>query len=158
LGAKLRDRRIQIVVIAALSLVVLHNARHFLQRDKTGQHAVEMEVPFSESIAQSETPRWVSGDYTVASQWGRDPFDPADRSNSWSVGSTPPQRESKVLPPSLPRIRITGIGVVGGSRFVLAGDKILREGDRVGAGTIREIRTKSVLIEYDDGTKTINME
>ncbi|MFH1312055.1 MAG: hypothetical protein ABIJ00_02405 [Candidatus Eisenbacteria bacterium] len=156
--ARLGSRRVQIVVIAALSLVIIHNARHFAQRSKTGRRPVEMEVPIAETLGQVEAPGWAKGDRAAASGWGRDPFDPTGKTGASITESNPGQSEAIVRAPASPRIRITGIGMVGDTRFVLAGDKILREGDRVGTGTIKKIGTKSVVVEYGGLTKTINID
>ena len=156
--ARLGDKRIQIVIIAALSLVAVHNVRYFAQRDKTGRRPVEMDVPISEMIIQSEAPGWASGDHAAVSEWGRDPFDPAGGTSAPITETTSKPGENKVRAPAPPRIRITGIGTIGDSRFVLAGDKILRVGDRVGTGTIKQIGTKSVVVEYGGRTKTINID
>jgi hypothetical protein len=158
LKTKLGDRRIQIVVIAALGLIVVHNVRYFAQRNKTVRQPVQLDVLVEEAIVQAEAPRWASGGYVVTSEWGRDPFDPRGGTSSPKPESTPAEAERAARTPAPPRIRITGIGTVGGSRFVLAGDKILREGDRVGSGTIKKIGTESIVVEYDGGTKTIKMD
>jgi hypothetical protein len=158
LKVKLSDRRVQLVVVAALSLVVVNNARYFVGRSKTGQQPLEIEMPVFEATLQSEAPRWASANYTDASDWGRDPFDPTGGAGAPRLEFAPSGSRPEVRTPRPPRLDITGIGTVGGSRFVLSGDRILRVGDRIGTATIREIGTASVVVEYGGTVKRIKID
>lgn len=154
----LSDRRVQLAVVAVLSLVVVNNARYFLGRSKTSRQLIEMEMPVLEAALTSEAPRWASADYTESTDWGRDPFDPTGGPEAAPLESASSRSRPGVRAPRPPRVHITGIGTVGGSGFVLSGDKILRVGDRIGTATIREISTESVVIEYDGTAKRIKID
>jgi hypothetical protein len=158
LKIKLRDRRIQIVVVVALALIVVHNTRYFAHRGKSRRQTVEIDLAIAETVAGAQVPGWASGGYAVTCQWGRDPFEPAGRTASPGAESAQGRSGAGVHTPNGPKVHITGIGIVDGSRFVLSEDRILRVGDRLGTGTIKEIGTKSVVVEYGGAAKHINID
>jgi len=60
--------------------------------------------------------------------------------------------------PTSAAVNITGVMVSGDNKYVLVGDLLLREGDRLGAGRIITINRDSVTVEYETGIKTLYIE
>ena len=163
MATKLGSRKVQIVVVCLLCAVVVYNAFHFLGR-KPGRRSFTYEgAELEEGIAHMVTPAWATGDYEPAASWGRNPF--TGRSVAYS-GAEP--EADRAVAPTLPltaatgtgkaAATITGVVISGESRYVLAGDLLLREGDRLGTGRIKSINRDRVIVEYESGTKTIYIQ
>ncbi len=137
----------------ALIAVVIYNIGHFAGRKPRRTKDPGDTVPSAESHTQTK-PRWMTGDYEVAAEWGRDPFDAR-------VAEAPrpsPGTQSGVTGVSGTLPDISGIGETDGVFFVIAADRILHRGDRLGSGRIKTINAGAVVVEYDSGTRTIRLD
>jgi hypothetical protein len=94
--------------------------------------------------------------------WGRNPFLTLEELHALS---TPPGREPAVAaeveqaaaPPALPEHPLTAIVANQGSSAAVIGTRVVRVGDRLGAETVREIKTRSVVLESEGGTREISL-
>lgn len=148
-----RNRKIQTAVAVTLALVVAYNLNYFFGKDKRKSFVIDS-LPDAEIVRTGEAPRWASGDYTIPEDWGGNPF----ALNGVVSSSDVKQTDAAVKAPALwraPRIKVSGSGVADGARFVLVDGCILKPGDRLGAGRIKEINPTSLIVEYDKGTQKI---
>jgi len=153
--AMLTDRRLQAAVVGLLALVVVYNARHFAGRAGKSERLIEHEIIAGASDDGDRVPNWASGNYAVASDWKRDPF---------VLEEAPARREAR--PPGTAqsagttrgKAQITAIGHLEGSAFVIVEGRILRQGDPMAGGTIKSIDENSVVVQYENGTRTIRTE
>ncbi len=157
MAARLSSRRVQIAVVCILAAVVLYNAAHFLGRKPRKQTLVYEEALFEDGIGPGMTPTWATGEYKPAASWGVNPFTGKRVLNS-PAAAGPAGQPRGASGPGSAAVRITGVVISGDSRYVLAGDLLLREGDRLGAGRIKTINRDSVIVEYETGTKTIYID
>lgn len=158
MGAKLGNKKVQIVVVCMLAAVVLYNAVHFLGKKPRRRDFTFEDAGFEES-GPAITPTWVTGKYEPAASWGTNPFTgrAAQSPAAAATGAAAVQTIS-APPPKSATVEITGVMISGENRYVLAGDLLLREGDRLGAGRIKTINRNSVIVEYESGTKTIYID
>ena len=153
--AMLTDRRLQAAVLGLLALVVVYNTRHFAGRARKSKGLIEHEIIAEASGDGDRVPNWASGTYAVASDWERDPFvleEVPARRESRPRGATQPAATTRGKP------QITAIGQLEGSGFVMVDGRILRPGDPLAGGTIKSIDENSVVVQYENGTRTIRTE
>ena len=148
-----RNRKIQIAVAATLALVVAYNLNYFLGKGKRKSFVIDSQLT-EDIVYAGSAPRWASGDYKISEDWGRDPFalDGVVSSSDEKETGTSVKAPARWYPP---RIKVAGTGIADGERFVLVDGSILKSGDRLGTGRIKEINTNSLIVEYDKGTQKI---
>ena len=158
MAARLSNRKVQVVVICLLAAVVVYNAIHFLGKKPGKRNFVYEEAGLEDGNGPGAIPAWATGEYTPPASWGVNPFTgkrvvpPAAGAVTSNARVTAPPR------PTGAAVNITGVMVSGDNKYVLVGDLLLREGDRLGAGTIKTINRDSVIVEYETGTKTLYIE
>jgi hypothetical protein len=160
MAAKLQNRKVQIVVICMLGAVVLYNVLHFAGKKPRKRNFVYEDAGLEADVGEAVVPNWARGEYKAAASWGRNPFTGAAMTRSAAITApVTAQVDAPPRPRSTPASTIvTGVMISGESRYVLAGDLLLREGDRLGNGRIKTINRNSVIVEYETGTKTIYIE
>jgi hypothetical protein len=158
MAAKLNNKKVQIAVICLLAIVVVYNAVHFLGKKTRRRNFVYENSEFEDGVRQTAIPAWAAGEYERARTWGTNPFTGkrvGPPAAAVAAGTTP------LIAEPVPRsdgANITGIMISGSNKYVLAGDVLLREGDRLGAGRIITINRNSVIVEYETGTRTIYID
>jgi hypothetical protein len=138
----------------------VYNVLHFVGKKPRKRNFVYDEAGVEMDNGEAVVPNWATGEYEAAASWGRNPFTGTAMARSQALtASATAQADAPPRPRSTPRSTIiTGIMISGERRYVLAGDLLLREGDRLGAGRIKTINRNSVIVEYETGTKTIYIE
>jgi hypothetical protein len=160
MGARLQSRRVQITVVCMLGGAIAYNVLHFTGKKPRSRNLVYHEAGIEAGLAQAVAPNWSTGEYRSAASWGRHPFTGSHMMHP-APGGPPAGAEvaaepgPKTIPPGAV---ITGVVIAGESRYVLAGDLLLREGDRLGGGRIKTINRDSVVVEYETGTKTVYIQ
>ena len=157
MAPRLSDRRTQAVVLVLFAGVVLYNVLHF-----TDEKPRRVSVLLEESVLESElgagaAPNWATGQYSRPDSWGRNPFTGEELSEK--PAHAEPATQARPAPrPVNTDFNISGIMVSGDRKYILVGDRLLEEGDRLGLGRIKSINKNSVTVEYDTGTKTIYVD
>jgi hypothetical protein len=164
LAISLRDRRIQIAVAVGLAAVAAYNVVRLLDREKPAAISPKEQAPPAESAPEPSTPRWALVAARPDAEWLRNPFSASEAmAMAWPAaaagGSAGAGGEAAdTSAENEEREEITGIGASDAGYFALAGDRILRIGDRIGAGTITEITRDRVVIQGPNGARTIKIE
>lgn len=160
MGARLSNRKVQVVIVCMLVGVVVYNVLHFTGRKPRRRNLVYEEAGVEIDVGGGATPNWATGVYESAASWDRNPFT-GDRivHAATAVQPVTPQATAVTgIKATGSGVKITGVMISGDKKYVLAGDVLLREGERLGAGRIKLINRDSVVVEYDTGTKTIYIE
>ncbi|MGD9140414.1 MAG: hypothetical protein PVJ42_02630 [bacterium] len=160
MASRLENRKLQIAVLCTLAIVIAYNIFHYAGKKPRKRSFVYEEIGAGADLVQADDPNWATGGYKPAESWGRNPFTGAAITR---VAASAGPSTSQVTAAPKPRsaytsTAITGVIISGEERYVLAGDVLLKEGDRLGAGRIITINRNSVIVEYDTGTKTIYIE
>ena len=157
---RLQNRKVQIAVLCMLAAVIVYNVLHFTNRTPRKLSVLYEEAGAEMDAVRAYDPNWATGRYEPAESWQRNPFTGAAMTSvaaaagpvATHVGATPKPRSASIS------TAITGVIISGEDKYVLAGDILLREGDRLGAGRIITINRNSVIVEYDTGMRTIYIE
>ena len=158
MAARLSNKKVQIAVICLLAIVVVYNAVHFLGRRTRKRSFTYDEMGLEDGIGQVVVPAWATGEYEHAASWGTNPFT-GKRVGPAAAGVVARSTQATADPrPRSNTVHVTGVMISGDKKYVLAGDLLLREGDRLGAGRIITINRNSVIVEYETGTKTIYID
>jgi len=158
MAAKLSNRKVQIVVICLLAAVVVYNAVHFIGKKPRKRNFVYEEAGLEDGNGPAAIPAWATGEYTPPTSWGINPFTGKRVAPPAAVAVASNARVTASPRPTSAAVNITGVMVSGDNKYVLVGDLLLREGDRLGAGRIITINRDSVTVEYETGIKTLYIE
>lgn len=160
MAIRLQDRKVQIAVLCMLAAVIVYNVIHFTSRTPRKRIFVYEESGAEIDAVRAYDPNWATGEYEPAESWSRNPFTGAAMTSVAAVAGPVATHVTATPKPgsASTSTAITGVIISGEDRYVLAGDILLREGDRLGAGRIITINRNSVIVEYDTGMKTIYIE
>lgn len=160
MATRLQNHKVQIVVVCLLGAVIFYNFLHFTG-ERPRRHIFSYEEVGGEMvIGEAVAPNWARGEYRAAACWGRNPFTgTAMKCPNALTAPMTSQADAPPGPEGTPTSTIiTGVVISGESRYVIAGDLLLREGDRLGAGRIKTINRNSVIVEYETVKETIYVE
>ena len=96
-----------------------------------------------------------------ASGWGRNPFltreeiEAANKAPEPQIAELPGEPAAAPTLPAVPTYAVTAIIYGPNGSFAVVNSRVVQRGDRVGYETVKEIKSRAVVLEYDGRTREL---
>jgi hypothetical protein len=153
-----------LIGVAVIATVIVFQLRRPGGAPPTAPATAEITAPErpAESVEPARQPSNTASVSIPATGWGRNPFLTAAEINSLNAPlveeAAAAEVPAVVVPAARPQHDLTAIVANPDAALAVIGTRVVRVGDRLGPETVKEIKTRSVVLESQGETREISLD